>query len=1003
MCRHLPLVLLFAWVGLGAAPNAAPAQTPNTLAALRLVVVQQTSATEQTVVAYDFGVFVTFSGTVSNAVSIQLRTPTGGTIPLTLQSDGTYGFEQLFATEAEMNAAFPDGSYALSVSGGGGAASSTSFGVATGAAVSPVLITNYDELQASASTSPLVTWQAIPGAVVSDFLSLDISKSDGTSVFSTQSLLGTDTMAAPTGLPVGVSLFGDLSFGRFTATTANGGATGIAVGRGFVVEFPIYCVPPKPVIATQPQSVAVAAGGVITLQVTANGQSVGNYQWYRDGVAIPGATNNLYQVGTARTADAGVYTVTLTNSAGSATSSAATVSVGSGLQVSTYAGGATSGSADGGRTVATFNHPSGMAMDRDGNLYIADTYNSTIRKISVTGEVTTLAGAARQTGRADGVGAAARFNLPQAVAVGSAGNVFVADTYNHAIRKIASDGTVTTFAGGGGTAGSLDGNGTAAQFNTPYGIAVNAQGEVFVADYGSAILRKITPAGVVTTLAGTAHQLGTVDGIGAAARFLAPAGLAIDASGNLYAADAAAIRKVTPAGAVTTIAWQLPGITFVMPGAIAVDATGVVYIADGTALKRINADGSTTSIAGLAGSGYLADGYGRRAIFGGCSGIVIAASGTFYLADTGNNAIRTGTLFAGSASPGITITSQPESHLIATGSTFALRTTTTGPTTAMFWSKNGVPLSDATTSSLVVSGAKATDSGSYTLTLINDAGSVTTTPVSIAVANAANPGHIANMSIRSAAGSGAQTLTVGLVISGAATATKPILIRGVGPSLVGYGVPDAVPDPVLTVFKNGAAVGGNDNWTLDLIPKMDSVGAFPLANGSPDAAVASALVPGGYSVQLTGKGASGIALAEIYDLDSENTTGPRLINVSARTFAGTGDNILIAGFVIKGDTSRTVLLRGIGPALTSYGVAYSDCLANPKIALYANSSLITTNDDWGTEPQIGKAFDAVGAFRMYTSADAAMLVTLKPGLYSVQVSGVNNTTGVALVEVYDVP
>lgn len=167
-----------------------------------------------------------------------------------------------------------------------------------------------------------------------------------------------------------------------------------------------------------------------------------------------------------------------------------------GLYFGTLAGTAgSSGSADGTGSTARFNFPYSIAIDTAGNVYVADTYNQTIRKITNAGVVTTLAGSAGNAGSTNGTGSAARFNLPEGIAVDTAGNVFVADTFNHTIRKVTSAGIVTTFAGSAGSFGSTDGTGSAARFRFPYDIAVDTAGNVFVADTDNHTIRKITSAG----------------------------------------------------------------------------------------------------------------------------------------------------------------------------------------------------------------------------------------------------------------------------------------------------------------------------------------------------------------------------------------------------------------------------------------------------------------------------------------------------------------------------
>ncbi|MBI2928427.1 MAG: hypothetical protein HYY24_22385 [Verrucomicrobia bacterium] len=255
------------------------------------------------------------------------------------------------------------------------------------------------------------------------------------------------------------------------------------------------------------------------------------------------------------------------------------------------------GYADGTGSAALFSNPYGVAVDSAGSVYVADYRNYTIRKITPAGDVTTLAGTAGQSGSDDGIGSEARFGSqfgsgPSGVAVDSADNVYAADTFNHTIRKITPDGVVTTLAGSPGQSGSADGTGSAARFNQPFGVAVDSAGNVYVADQTNHTIRKITPTGVVTTLAGKAGQIGSADGTGSAARFKHPRGVAVDSVSNVYVADYRnyTIRKITPAGAVTTLAGSAGQIgsadgtgsaaRFNYPFGVAVDSAGSLYVTD---------------------------------------------------------------------------------------------------------------------------------------------------------------------------------------------------------------------------------------------------------------------------------------------------------------------------------------------------------------------------------------------------------------------------------------
>ena len=321
--------------------------------------------------------------------------------------------------------------------------------------------------------------------------------------------------------------------------------------------------------------------------------------------------------------------------------------------VSTHAGTApTAGSNDGTTTASLFNGPSGVAIDSNNTLYVADTLNNTIRKISADGTVTTLAGLAGRTSSVDGNATSARFQDPYAVAADGSGNLYVADATDHSIRKITSTGVVTTLAGKRGSFGSTDGSGSAARFSGPLGIAADSAGNVFVADTGNSTVRKITAAGAVTTLAGTAGLVGSNDGTGAAARFSGPYGIAVDGTGNLFVVESSAVvRKVTAAGVVTTVAGTsgANGFTngagtaarFSVPFDIAVDGAGNLYISDhgNHAVRMINSAGVVTTLAGTGSMGKV-DGSGTAASFKFPSGLAADSAGNVYLADTDNQVLR---------------------------------------------------------------------------------------------------------------------------------------------------------------------------------------------------------------------------------------------------------------------------------------------------------------------------------------------------------------------------
>lgn len=340
--------------------------------------------------------------------------------------------------------------------------------------------------------------------------------------------------------------------------------------------------------------------------------------------------------------------------------------------VSTVAGAAGSaGASDGRGPRARFFRPSGIAVDAAGNLFVADTRNYTIRRVSAAGVVSTLAGRAQHDGSRDGSATQARFGFPQGIAVDTLGNVYVADTFSHAIRKIIR-GSVTTLAGQSSppAMGSADGPGASARFAYPSSLAIDGGGNLYVADSHSLTVRKITPDGTVTTLAGLADHPGTQDGPGATARFAALGAVAVDRRGNLYLTDfvytpvpatgkyvkpgpGATVRRVDAAGVVSTLAGHASNPSgspdgigaaarFESPSGIVADPAGTLYVTDTTAntVRRITAAGEVTTLAGKSGVSGHQDGPGAEALFNNPGGIARDRSGTLYVADSASSVIR---------------------------------------------------------------------------------------------------------------------------------------------------------------------------------------------------------------------------------------------------------------------------------------------------------------------------------------------------------------------------
>jgi len=326
-------------------------------------------------------------------------------------------------------------------------------------------------------------------------------------------------------------------------------------------------------------------------------------------------------------------------------------------QVVTLAG-SEDGYADGSGEEAQFSSPVALAVDAEGNVYVADSANHRIRKIAPDGTVTTLAGG-DQPGFADGPISEATFGTPTGIVLADSGTLYVADgvvTDPHPmrLRVITPDGMVSTLAGSG-QAGYKDGLGPDAQFKVPANIAIDRAGNIYVADTNNHRIRRVSPEGEVTTLAGpteAGYAAGYADGSAAEARFDSPRSVAVDAAGNVYVADTGnhCIRVIAPDGQVVTLAGvKEPGYVdgqgsearFNFPAGIAVDAEGNLYVADTAnhCIRKITPDGTVTTLAGNGAPGDV-DGLAGEAQFRAPEGVAVGTDGNIYVADTGNHRVR---------------------------------------------------------------------------------------------------------------------------------------------------------------------------------------------------------------------------------------------------------------------------------------------------------------------------------------------------------------------------
>ncbi|HVU99841.1 MAG TPA: hypothetical protein VHH88_00675, partial [Verrucomicrobiae bacterium] len=496
---------------------------------------------------------------------------------------------------------------------------------------------------------------------------------------------------------------------------------------------------------------------------------------------------------------------------------------------------------------ARFNGPQGAALDSVGNLYVSDSANHTIRKVTSAGLVTTLAGLAGVSGAEDGTTSNARFNYPRGLAADTAGNIYVADSQNHVIRKVTSAGVVTTVAGMAGCAGDSDGTspggGTnTARFHSPWGVVVDGAGNIFVADTGNHAIREIDSSGVVSTICGLGGVWGSADGLGSNARFNQPRDIAMDSSGNLYVVDCGnhTLRMITPVGTN----WM------------------------------------ATTIAGGATLSGSADGSGLNARFSFPSGLAINTAGAFTIADSGNNLIRdAGSVF--NSAPEIIY--PPGDQTVARGQDATFSVTASGSAPLGYqWRFYGTNLPGATGSSYAVAAAQDPNAGPYSVVVTNPYGSKTSsvavlslqTPIVLGAQPANQLAAVSNsivltVGISQGDSPAYQWLFNGVAIAGATSATLTlnnvswdtagtyaVIVSNAVGSVISTGAVISVEQAAFTFTENFESyqLGGLDKNTVGTANPADSNPWWAVSTSSPRGWITNAnsgVVPHGGS-QMVG-------------------------------------------------------------------------------------------------------------------------------------------------------
>ncbi len=353
------------------------------------------------------------------------------------------------------------------------------------------------------------------------------------------------------------------------------------------------------------------------------------------------------------------------------------------------------------------------------------------------------------------------------------------------------------------------------------------------------------------------------------------------------------------------------------------------------------------------------------------------------------------------------INTQPDSQTIPVGTSVTFSVGATGDGTLTYqWRKDGDPIDDATAADFTIPSPTTTDSGIYSVDVQNSAGTITSTLATLTVTKA----QLVNISTRAYATTGDGVTIGGFVIVG--SEPKQVLIRAVGPTLATFGLPtsEVLENPVIEVYRGSSAVADNDQWgdnpnAADIAAVGQQVGATALDdNDTNSAALLMTLEPGAYTFTVRGtNNSSGIVLMEVYETDS---TGASFANISTRAYAAQGNSATIGGFVVTGNMPKKILMRAVGPTLTSYGIAESQVLLDPTIELRQGTTILATNDNWvenQNAAEITNTSALIGASPLHSSdtESAALLIELEPGVYTFSVSGKDGSTGLVLAEIYD--
>ncbi len=818
-----------------------------------------------------------------------------------------------------------------------------------------------------------------------------------------------------------------------------------------------------PIITRQPASTSVAAGQAVSLTVEVSGSPVITYQWRRDGVALAGATSGTLNLGAVSTASAGSYDVVVTNPAGSVTSQTASLAVTAAVvppsilvqpaAVSVAPGGSASFS-----VTAAGSAPLSYQWRKDGSpvaggtdatLFIPAVYAPSAGSYSVVvsnagGSVTSATAVLNVTAGASAPVISMQ-PVPQSVAAGGSATLAVVAS---GTAPLAYQWRKEGVAISGATSSTLALNGVTSVSAGSYSVIVSNSAGSVTSTAATLTVSSVAASPVVTTqpasqavAVGGSATLSVVatgtaplayqwrkDGTaiaGATRENYALSSLTAAAAGSYTVVVSHSAGSVTPSPAAVSLAAST-GLAGAVFGTFAADAGSfalwvrsdrtAVFLgflrSGGRALlnrtAEIGADGRfqfplEVSPAGGTVTGVSAVLSPDGSVSGSLTGAGIAISAPARAASMATSALAG--YYAAGEPNGSSV-----AHTIvgAGGESYVLIVANSGAEAG-----RGTAGADGaimvTTGSSTLAGSVQRENATLVLSSQRASGA----PASFVGANDERRTvreKLLNISTRSdTTGAEGNALIAGFVIGG--TTSKRVLVRAIGPSLAPFGVSGALPAARLELFRGQTSLAVSNDWgtasgASAVAAAAARLGAFALDSASRDAAVLVELTPGAYTAVMTGQGsAGGVGLVEVYDADETALAAQRIGNLASRGLAGSGDRTLTVGFVVGGTVPKRVLVRGVGPALSAFGV--TGALGDPRLEVYREGSVIGRNDNWeegAAGGSIAAASASVGAFALAAgSLDAALILNLFPGAYTAQVSGPGDQTGTALVEVYEVP